>query len=194
MVWWQSDGSSKQEVSMHRPARRAAIIAAGAALAASGAIGVAAAAPSPHASAAATTLRYFAFDINNSTNDPGLVPVAGTNASAFAQGDELIINDQITVTHKSGNGYPIVGFDSGVCTLTRVPEKFAEQTLGNCVVTAVWKKGGSLTFQGVVHFKKQQPESAVLAVTGGTGRFDGARGVLDVGFTASHKVLTIKLK
>ena len=101
---------------------------------------MAAAAPSSHAGAAATTLRYFAFDLDNSTNDPGFVPVAGTSPSVFGQGDELIINDQITVTHKSGTGYPIVGFDSGVCTLTRVPEKFAEQTLGNCVVTAVWKR------------------------------------------------------
>ena len=178
---------------MYRPARRAAIIAASAALAAAGAIGVAAAAPSSNAAPAVKTLKYFAFDINNSTNDPGFVPVPGTNPSVFSQGDELIINDQITVTHKSGSGYPIVGYDSGVCTLTRVPEKNAEQTLGNCVVTAVWKHG-SLTLQGVVHFKKQQPESAVLAVTGGTGSYDGASGVLDVSFTASHKILTIKLK
>ena len=178
---------------MYKSVRRTAIIAASAALAASGTIGVAVASQESPARAA-RVLRYYAFDINNGTSDPGFIPVAGTKPGSFAQGDELIINDQITVTHKSGNGYPIVGFDSGVCTLTRVPEKFAEQTLGNCVVTAVWKKGGSLTFQGVVHFKKQQPESAVLAVTGGTGRFDGARGVLDVGFTASHKVLTIKLK
>jgi hypothetical protein len=189
-----SPNQSKQEVSMHRPARRAAIIAAGAALAASGAVGIAAAAPAGSAVAPAVrTLRYFAFDINNATTDPGFVPAPGTNPSVFSQGDELIINDQITVTRKSGNGYPIVGFDSGVCTLTRVPEKFAEQTLGNCVVTAAWKHG-SLTLQGVVHFKKQQPESAVLAVTGGTGSFDGASGVLDVGFTPSHKVLTFKLR
>ena len=29
-----------------------------------------------------------------------------------------------------------------------------------------------MTFQGVVRFKNQEPESAVLAVTGGTGRYD----------------------
>ncbi len=178
---------------MHRPARRAAIIAAGAAFAASSAIGVAAATPGSSTVPTARTLRYFAFDINNSTNDPGFVPVPGTSPGAFAQGDELIINDQLTVTRKSGSGYPIVGFDSGVCTLTRRPEKNARQTYGNCVVTAVWKKHGSLTFQGVVQFKNQQPQSA-LAVTGGTGSYDGASGVLDVSFTASHKILTIKLR
>ena len=119
------------------------------------------------------TLRYFAFNINNTTNDPGFVSVPGTKPGVFAQGDELIINDQLTVTRKKGSGYPIVGFDSGVCTLTRLPEKYARQTVGNCVVTAVWTKHGSLTFQGAVRFVKQRPQSAVLAVTGGTGSYDG---------------------
>ncbi len=177
---------------MHKSVRRITIIAAGAALAASGTIGVAVASQANPASAA-RTLRYYAFDINNGTSDPGFIPVAGTNPGSFAQGDELIINDQLTVTRKRGSGYPIVGFDSGVCTLTRVPEKYAEQTLGNCVVTAVWKDG-SLTIQGVVRFKGQEPQSAVLAVTGGTGSFDGATGVVDVAFTKNHKILTFKLK
>jgi hypothetical protein len=177
---------------MHKSVRRTAIIAAGAALAASGTIGVAVASQGNPAHAA-RTLRYYAFDINNGTSDPGFIPVAGTKPGSFAQGDELIINDQITVTHKRGSGYPIVGFDSGVCTLTRVPEKNAEQTLGNCVVTAVWKHG-SLTIQGVVRFKNQKPQSAVLAVTSGTGSFDGAAGVVDVAFTKNYKILTFRLK
>ena len=57
---------------------------------------------------------------------------------------------------------------------------------------AVWNNG-SLTVQGVVAFKSQQPESAVFAVTGGTGRFDGAAGILGVSFTKNFKILTIKL-
>jgi hypothetical protein len=177
---------------MYKSVRRTAIIAVGAALAASGTIGVAVASQGNPARAA-RTLRYYAFDINNGTSDPGFIPVAGTSPGSFAQGDELIINDQITVTHKRGSGYPIVGFDSGVCTLTRVPEKYAEQTLGDCVVMVVWK-GGSMTVQGVVRFKNQEPQSAVLAVTGGTGSFDGATGVVDVAFTKNHKILTFKLK
>lgn len=177
---------------MNKSVRRTAIIAASAALAASGTIGVAVASQESPARAA-RTLGYYAFDINNGTSDPGFIPVAGTKPGAFSQGDELIINDQITVTHKRGSGYPIVGFDSGVCTLTRVPEKYAEQTLGNCVVTVVWKDG-SLTVQGVVRFKKQEPQPAVLAVTGGTGSYDGATGVVDVAFTRNYKVLTFKLK
>ncbi len=177
---------------MNKSLRRAAIVAASAALAASGTIGVAVASQASPARAA-RTLRYYAFDINNGTTDPGFIPVAGTKPGVFAQGDELIINDQVTVTRKRGSGYPIVGFDSGVCTLTRIPEKFAEQTLGHCLVTVVWKNG-SLTVQGVVRFKKQEPQSAVLAVTGGTGSYDGTTGVVDVAFTKSHKILTVKLK
>lgn len=177
---------------MYKSVTRTAIIAATAVLAASAVAGVAVASQGNPAHAA-KTLRYYAFDINNGTSDPGFIPVAGTNPGVFSQGDELIINDQITVTHKRGTGYPIVGFDSGVCTLTRVPEKDAEQTLGNCEVTAVWKDG-SLTVQGVVRFKNQEPQPAVLAVTSGTGSFDGATGVVDVAYTKNYKILTFKLK
>jgi hypothetical protein len=180
---------------MQRPGRRAAIIAAGAALAACGTVGVAAAAPgsTPNVANSAKTVRYFAFDINGGTADPGFIPVAGTNPKVYSQGDELIINDQVTTTHRVGNGFPIVGHDAGVCTLTRIPEKNADQTLANCVVTVVVKHS-SLTVQGVVRFKSMQPGTAELAVTGGTGRFNGATGNVDVSFTKSHKILTFALK
>ena len=183
---------------MNRSGRRAAIIAAGAALAACGTVGVAIAAPgsassAPGAASAAKTVRYFAFDINNGATAPGFIPVAGTNPKAYSQGDELVINDQVTTTHRVGNGFPIIGHDAGVCTLTRIPEKNADQTLANCVVTVV-VKNSSLTVQGVVRFKSMQPEPAVLAVTGGTGRFDGAAGSVDVTFTKSHKILAFALK
>jgi Dirigent-like protein len=178
-------------------ARWAAVLAAAAALAACGTPRVAAATPGGSAPGP-RTLTYYAFDINNGTTDPGFVPVPGTNPKVFAQGDELIINDQLTTTRQVNGGYPIVGHDSGVCTLTRipqqrVPQKHADQTLANCVVTAVWNNG-SLTVQGVVAFKSQQPESAEFAVTGGTGRFDGAAGTLGVSFTKNFKILTVKLK
>ena len=177
---------------MHRSARRAAILAVGGVLVACGTIGVAAATPVSVAHAAGT-LRYYAFDINNGATDPGFIPAPGTNPKVFSQGDELIINDQLTTTHRAKGGYPIVGYDAGVCTLTRIPEQYAEQTLANCVVTAVFK-GGSLAVQGVVRFKSQQPQSAVLAVTGGTGRFDGAAGTVAVSFTKNFKILSFALK
>lgn len=125
----------------------AAVTAAAAALAACGTSGVAAAARGG-STGAVKTLKYYAFDINNGTTDPGFIRVPGTNPRVFAQGDELTINDQLTTTHQVNGGYPIVSHDAGVCTLTRIPEKNAHQTLANCVVTAAWNDG-SLTIQGV---------------------------------------------
>ena len=111
---------------MSRKGRWASIVSVGIALVAGGTIhAVSAQASSVH------TFTYYAFDINNGTSEPGLIPVAGTNPSVFAQGDELIINDQITITHKVGGGYPIVGYDSGVCTITRIPEPDVNQTLAD---------------------------------------------------------------
>lgn len=177
---------------MQKRARRSAIAAASVTLAAAGIAGIATAAPAT-AVAAARTARYYAFDINNGTTDPGLIPVAGSNPARFAQGDELVLNDQVTTTHWAGHGYPIVGFDSGICTMTRIPEKNAEQTIANCVVS-VAVTGGSLTVQGAVHFKSGQPQPATLAVTGGTGKFNGKTGAVRVSFTKTHKILVFTLR
>jgi len=185
-------GQARAQSPAATAARWAAVIATAAALAACGTPRVAAATPGGSAPDP-RTLTYYAFDINNGTTNPGFIPAPGTNPKAFAQGDELIINDQLTTTRQVNGGYPIVGHDAGVCTLTRIPEQHADQTLANCVVTAVWNNG-SLTVQGVVGFKSRQPEPAVFAVTGGTGRFDGAAGTLGVSFTKNFKILTIKLK
>jgi hypothetical protein len=177
---------------MRRPARTAAIIAAGAALMACGTAGVAAATTGTGTGTAAKTFQYYGFDINNGGTDPGFISAPGTNPATFAQGDELIINDQVTTTHLVKGGYPIVGFDSGVCTLTRIPEKYAEQTFGNCVATVVLK-GGSLTVQGVIRFQAKQPEAGTLAVTGGTGGYDGVTGQVGVSFTKNYKILAFRL-
>jgi hypothetical protein len=178
---------------MHKRARRGAVAAVSAVLAVGGVVaGVAAATPAS-AAAAAGTFRYYAFDINNGTTEPGLIPVAGSNPGTFAQGDELILNDQVTTTHWAGHGYPIVGFDTGVCTVTRIPEKNAEQTIADCVVS-VDVKGGTLTVQGALHFKSQQPEASTLAVTAGTGSFSGAVGQVAVAFTKNYEIFTFTLK
>jgi hypothetical protein len=176
---------------MRRPARAATIIVAAAALIACGTAGAAAAATST--AAAAKTVRYYAFDINNNSTDPGVVPVPGTSPGKFVQGDELLINDQVTTTHLVKGGYPIVGFDSGTCVMTRIPEKNADQTIADCVVS-VDVKGGSLTVQGALQFKSQQPQAATLAVTGGTGSFSGAVGQVGVSFTKNYEVFTFTLK
>ena len=77
--------------------------------------------------------------------------------------------------------------------LTRIPEKNADQTIADCVVS-VDVKGGSLTVQGAVHFKSQQPEAATLAVTGGTGNFSGAVGQVAVSFTKNYEIFALTLK
>jgi Dirigent-like protein len=173
-------------------ARWAAVLGAAAALAACGSPGGAGTTLAA-SSGAATTLTYYAFDINNGTTDPGFISIPGASPKSFAHGDELIINDQLTATRKVNGGYPIVGHDAGVCTLTRIPALRADQTLTNCVVTAV-VRNGSLTIQGIVGFRSRLPEPAVLAVTGGTGSFDGAAGTVSVSFTKDFKILIIRLK
>lgn len=186
---------------MNRSARRAAVIGGAALAVAWGTAGAAAAAsgssaePRSHSTAApdARTMTVFAFDINNGGPDPGFIPVPGTSPGSFAQGDELIINDQLTLPKPAGQGFPIAGHDSGVCTLTRLPERDARQTFASCVVTAV-VRGGSLTVQGVLAFHGQQPLPATLAVTGGTGRYTGAAGTVHVGFARDHKILTFRLR
>ena len=83
--------------------------------------------PSGGASHASTltavrTTTVYAFDINPSTDE--LIPAPGTPPGVISEGDESIINDQLTSTHLAGHGasagYPIVGYDSGTCTFTRV--------------------------------------------------------------------------
>jgi hypothetical protein len=179
--------------------RWAAASATAAALVACGTACAAAAAPAASAgpagsarSASATTLTFYAFDINNGSSDPGFIAAPGTDPKTFAQGDELIVNDQLTGTHQVNGGYPVVGHDAGVCTLTRIPEPHVDQTLADCAVTAVLP-GGSLTIQGVVSFRSRQPQPAVLAVTGGTGRFDGKAGTVGATFTKNYKILSITL-
>jgi hypothetical protein len=178
---------------MNRSARRAAIIGSAALAVAVGTAGAAAAAPRGTAAPDGRTLTVFAFDINNGGPDPGFIPVPGTSRSSFAQGDELIINDQLTLPKLAGKGFPIIGHDSGVCTLTRLPERDARQTYASCVVTAV-VRGGSLTVQGILSFHGQQPLPATLAVTGGTGRYTAAAGTVHVGFARDHKILTFRLR
>ena len=70
---------------MNKSVRRAAIIAASAALAASGTIGAAVASQASPARGA-RTLRYYAFDINNGTTRPGLHPGSGHETGSLRPG------------------------------------------------------------------------------------------------------------
>jgi hypothetical protein len=118
----QTTGQAGVKRPARTTARWAAAITTAAALAACGAPVVPAAAAGGSAPGQ-KTLTYYAFDINNGTTDPGFIPAPDTSPKVFAQGDELIINDQLTTTHQVNGGYPIVGHDAGVCTLTRIPQQ-----------------------------------------------------------------------
>ena len=77
--------------------------------------------------------------------------------------------------------------------MTRIPEKNAEQTIANCVVS-VAVRGRQPDRAGSRPLQVRQPEPATLAVTGGTGKFDGKTGEVRVSFTKTHKILAFTLR
>jgi hypothetical protein len=153
-------------------------------------------ASTPHSSVdrLSTTTVVYAFDINSPADD--LIAAPGTKAGVISAGDESMINDQLTVAHKVTGGYPIIGYDSGTCTFTRVsPDGQAEgspydRVLEHCVATAVLPQG-SITVEGVITRKAGLPQPATLAITGGTAGFNGARGIVKVTFGSQFNVYTI---
>jgi len=150
------------------------------------AVGAAAAgAVDKHRSRAANTITVYAFQ------EGSLIVVPGTSASALSQGDQKIVNDQLTATHAGPNGYHIIGHDAGVCTFTRIVN--SHDGLADCDVTAVLK-GGSLTAQGVVEIRAGAVQPTDLAITGGTGKYATSRGTVHVKDTTGHEIFTINLR
>jgi hypothetical protein len=151
------------------------------------AVGSAAATPARSGAHAARALTVYAFPIGGP-----FIAVPGTNPSVLSQGDERIVNDQLTVTRERRGGYPIIGHDSGTCTFTRILSP--GHGLADCVATAVLK-GGSLAVQGVVEIDAAgDPRPGGLAITGGTAAYAGARGTLHLGVTTGHEIFTIVLQ
>jgi hypothetical protein len=153
-------------------------------------VGWAAASPSK-------TMVVYAFNINPSRDD--LIPARGTRAGVVSEGDVAIINDQLTSTHFIKGGYPIIGYDSGTCTFTRIaPDGQGkgspnDNVVENCVATATLPHG-TVTVEGTIVSKSGTPEPATLAVTGGTGSHDGAHGIVKVKFGAKFDTFTIVLQ
>jgi hypothetical protein len=147
----------------------------------------AASALAPSQSQTAQALTVYAFPIGGP-----FIAVPGTNPKLLSQGDETIVNDQLTVTHKRKGGYPIIGHDSGTCTFTRIID--SRHGLANCVATAVLP-GGSLTGQGVVEISSAgNPQPSDLAITGGTGKYAGARGTLHLKDATGYEIFKFMLK
>jgi hypothetical protein len=83
------------------------------------------------------------------------------------QGDEFTFTESLTF-----RGSGVVGHDFGACTLVNGHS-------AQCLVTASFRGStpSSLTVQGVIRFNKADN---VLAVTGGTGEFEGVTGQVEV--------------
>jgi hypothetical protein len=170
-----------------RPRFAAAAVAVAVGLSLSAASSAAAATPATSRDRAVQVITVYAFPIGGP-----FVAVPGTNPEVLSQGDEILVNDQLTVTHKRKSGYPIIGYDSGTCTFTRILSP--GEGLADCVATAVLK-GGSLTAQGVVEISSTgAPQPSDLAITGGTGAYAGARGTLHQRNTNNYAIYTITLQ
>ena len=168
--------------------RRRCLVAAVAATVSLSAVGVTAAGALPVTqSQTAPALTVYAFPIGGP-----FIAVPGTNPKLLSQGDETIVNDQLTVTHKRKGGYPIIGHDSGTCTFTRIID--SRHGLANCVATAVLP-GGSLTGQGAVEISSAgKPQPTDLAITGGTSKYAGARGTLHLKNATGHEIFKFMLE
>jgi hypothetical protein len=139
-----------------------------------------------------TTKVVYAFAISPSS--VGLIPAPGTTPGTVSEGDESIINDQLTSNHLSGHGassgYPVIGYDSGTCIYTRVsPDGQSggspfNDTLEHCDATAVLSDG-SIAAQGIITTKSRTPQPATFVITGGTGRYEDDHGSILITF-GSH--------
>ena len=99
----------------------------------------------------------------------------------FSLGDESVFSDNL-LTRKNGS---MVGFDGGVCTVARVANAAAATGTLQCLVTFSLN-GGQIATQGLNQLTNGQfTGTQTAAITGGTGRFRGAKGQVVVEFLSS---------
>ena len=85
------------------------------------------------------------------------------------------VGDSFTFTEKLFHRGERVGRDAGTCKVTRVTKK----SFGiHCTVTATFRGRGDITVQGAILYKRGERSRPVLAVTGGTGDYKKAAGVV----------------
>ncbi len=150
--------------------------------------------PTRRLTTSVTTKVVYAFAISPSW--VGLIPAPGTTPGKVSEGDESIINDQLTSDHLSGHGassgYPVIGYDSGTCIYTRVSpdgqsgDSPFNDTLEHCDATAMLSDG-SIAAQGIIATESGALQPATLVITGGTGRFDNVHGSILVTFGAHYE-------
>jgi Allene oxide cyclase barrel like domain len=94
------------------------------------------------------------------------------------------LGDQVVFTARFDVDGQRIGFDGGVCTLVQLPQVY------QCVATNSLPKG-QLTAQGLVDFNASGP--ANFAITGGTQRYQTARGSVEVVFGADNDQVTFRI-
>lgn len=85
------------------------------------------------------------------------------------------LGDRSVFTHELSKDGEVVGFDGGVCTVVRT-EDGAPYILCNVSMNL---PGGTITFQTFIE-EKFPPPPFYTAITGGTGRYRGARGEMHI--------------
>jgi len=105
--------------------------------------------------------------------------------TGFGLGDRFVFTENLVKRGK------VVGSDHGECTVTRL---HGETGWFQCVVTAVFYGKGQITVQGALRFdESESSDRFTLPVTGGSGRFAGAGGVVVVDESGTSS-LTFKLE
>jgi hypothetical protein len=95
------------------------------------------------------------------------------------------LGDQQVFTARFDVNGRTIGFDGGVCTLVRLPQVY------QCVATNALPDG-QLTAQALVDFQKA-PGPFQFAITGGTDRYQSARGSVSVLFGETHDQVTFRI-
>jgi type II secretory pathway pseudopilin PulG len=97
------------------------------------------------------------------------------------------LGDQIVFTSQLLKGDTEVGHQAGVCTVTSVARAEAQ-----CVATYVFR-GGQITGQALIHLGDPAPYAG--AITGGSGKYQGAEGEVRVQpVSGTRGILTFHLQ
>jgi hypothetical protein len=115
--------------------------------------------------------------------------VSGTNIdqgkTGFSTGDYEVHADSLWQSGKQ------IGWDAGTCLTNRVGGHTADQ-----ICTFILHLShGQIVATGVVRSTESGPGTFTIAITGGTGRYDDARGSLSVTATDSNTVpMTVNVR
>jgi len=93
--------------------------------------------------------------------------------NADPQGES--VGDTFTFTEKLFHNGDRVGRDAGSCKVTRVTKRAYGL---HCTVTLTFRGKGDIAVQGAITYKRGQRSRPTLAITGGTGDYADAAGVV----------------